>query len=117
MRFHPKDGFFFVPNGDAQELRMEAWVGKASATRTVYVVKYQKKGPDKIAHRQRFSFGLSFSNLGGTWFAQIVPTWYYSYGGFKRSNRHDKLLSKQKLNLSVRNTAKRTGRYAGRAEQ
>lgn len=110
VRFHPKDGFFFfVPNEDAQESRKESWIGKASATRTVYVVKYQKNDPEKIAHHQHFSFDLTFSNLGGTWFAQIVPSWYYSYDGFKRSNWHDKLLSKQKrleLNLSVRNAVR-----------
>lgn len=109
VRFHPKDGFFFfVPEEDA-ELRKGAWVGKASATRTVYVVKYQKKDPEKIAHHQHFSFDLTFSNLGGVWFAQIVPSWYYSYDGFKRSKWHDKLLSKQKrleLNLSVRNAVR-----------
>ena len=66
VRFHPKDGFFFfVPSDDAHELRKEAWVGKASATRTVYVVKYQKNDPEKIAHHQHFSFDLTFSNLGG----------------------------------------------------
>ena len=75
----------------------------------MYVVKYQKKDPDKIAHHQHLSFDLTFSNLGGTWFSQIVPSWYYSYDGFKRSNWHDKLLSKQKrleLNLSVRNAVR-----------
>ena len=110
VRYHPKDGFFFfVPNEEGQELRKEAWVGKASATRTVYAVKHQTKDPEKVLHHQHFSFDLSFSNLGDTWFAQIVPSWYYSYDGFKRSNWHDKFLSKQKrleLNLSVRNAVR-----------
>jgi len=110
VRSHPKDGFFFfVPNEDGQELRKETWIGKASASRTVYVVKYQKKDPEKVLHHQHFSFDLTFSNLGGTWFVQIVPSWYYSYDGFKRSHWHDKLLSKQKrleLNLSVRNAVR-----------
>jgi len=110
VRFHPKDNFFFfVAQDDGQELRKESWVGKASATRTVYGVKYQKNDPEKVLHHQHFSFELTFSNLAGTWFVQIVPSWYYSYDGFKRSNWHDKLLSKQKrleLNLSVRNAVR-----------
>lgn len=110
VRAHPKGGFFFfVPDETGQDVRREAWVGKASATRTVYVVRYQKKDPDKVLHHQHFSFELTFSNLGGTWFAQIVPSWYFSYDGFRRSNWHDKLLSKQKrleLNLSVRNAVR-----------
>jgi hypothetical protein len=110
VRSHPKDGFFFfVPNEDGQELRKEVWVGKASATRTVYTVKYQKKDPEKVLYHQHFSFDMTFSNLGGEWFAQIVPSWFYSYDGFKRSHWHEKYLSKQKrleLNLSVRNAVR-----------
>ncbi|RYF20177.1 MAG: hypothetical protein EOO77_08560 [Oxalobacteraceae bacterium] len=110
VRAHPKERFFFfVPVEDGQDIRREVWVGKASATRTVYVVRYQKKDPDKVLHHQHFSFELTFSNLGGTWFAQIVPSWYFSFDGFRRSNWHDKLLSKQKrleLNLSVRNAVR-----------
>jgi hypothetical protein len=110
VRSHPKEGFFFfAQDEDGQELRKEAWVGKASASRTVYVVKYQNKNPEKVLHHQHLSFDLTFSNLGGAWFAQIVPSWDYSYDGFKRSNWHDKLLSKQKrleLNLSVRNAVR-----------
>lgn len=110
VRAHPKEGFFFfVPEEAGQELRREAWIGKASATRTVYVVRHNKNDPEKVLHHQHFSFDLSFSNLGGTWFAQIVPSWYYSYDGWKRSKWHDKLLSKQKrleLNLSVRNAVR-----------
>lgn len=110
VRSHPKDGFFFfVPNEDGQELRKEAWVGKASATRTVYAVKYQTKDPEKVLYHQHFSFDVTFSNLGGEWFAQLVPSWYYSYDGFKRSHWHEKYLSKQKrleLNLSVRNAVR-----------
>ena len=110
VRVHPKEGFFFfVPSEAGQELRRETWIGKASATRTVYVVRRNKNDPEKVLHHQHFSFELSFSNLGGVWFAQIVPSWYYSYDGWKRSNWHDKLLSKQKrleLNLSVRNAVR-----------
>ncbi|RVU04664.1 hypothetical protein EOE18_10925 [Novosphingobium umbonatum] len=110
VRSHPKDGFFFfVPDEDGQELRKESWVGKASASRTVYAVKYQKKDPEKVLYHQHLSFDVTFSKLGGEWFAQIVPSWYYSYDGFNRSYWHEKYLSKQKrleLNLSVRNAVR-----------
>ena len=110
VRAHPKDGFFyFVPGEDGQEFRKEVWVGKVTATRTVYKVWYQKKDPEKVAHHQHFSFELTFTKLDDTWFAQIVPSWYYTYDGFKKSNWHDDLLSKQKrleLNLSVRNAVR-----------
>lgn len=110
VRLHSRDNFFyFMPTEEGQILRKEAWVGKVSAERRVYEVRYQKKDPMKVAHHQHLSFELTFSNLGGTWYSQIVPSWYYSYDGHRKSNWHDELLSKQKrleLNLSVRNAVR-----------
>jgi hypothetical protein len=107
VRMHPKDGFFyFVPNEEGQPERKESWVGKKAAIRRVYEVKYQRKDPSKVAHHQHLSFDLTFTKLGDEWYAQIVPSWYYSYDGYRRSNWHDDLLSQQKRlehNSSVRN--------------
>ena len=72
----------------------------------MYEVKHQKKDPTKIAHHQHLSFDLTFTKLEEAWYAQIVPSWYYSYDGYVRSNWHDDLLSQQKRlehNASVRN--------------
>jgi hypothetical protein len=107
VRMHPLDGFFyFVPNAEGQLERKESWVGKKPAIRRVYEVKYQRKDPSKVAHHQHLSFELTFAKLGDEWYAQIVPSWYYSYDGFRQSNWHEDLLSKQKRlehNSSVRN--------------
>lgn len=107
VRMHAKDGFFFFgPSTEGQVERKEAWVGKKAAIRRVYGVKYQRKDPSKVAHHQHLSFDLTFTKLGDTWYAQIVPNWYYSYDGYVRSNWHDDLLSQQKRlehNLTVRN--------------
>src|SRR5262249_4011032 len=107
VRIHPKDGFFyFVPKEDGQLERKESWVGKKAAIRRVYEVKYQRKDPSKVAHHQHLSFELTFAKLGDEWYAQIVPSWYYSYDGYRRSNWHEDLLSQQKRlehNSSVRN--------------
>ena len=97
VRLHPKDRFFFFgPNAEGQKERKEAWVGKKKSIRRVYKLVQQKKDPTKVAHHQHLSFDLSFIDIVGTWYAQIVPSWYYSFNGFKRSNWHDDLLSKQK---------------------
>ncbi|MDO6966114.1 SMEK domain-containing protein [Rhizobium alvei] len=107
VRMHPKDGFFyFSPTEESQISRMETWIGKKTAIRRVYELKYQKKDPSKVAHHKHLSFALSFTALDDEWYAQIVPGWYYSYDGFLRSNWHDDLLSQQKRlehNSSVRN--------------
>lgn len=115
VRLHPKGRFFyFCSNDEESTTRYESWVGKKTATRRVYEVKYQKKDPSKVAHHKHFSFDLSFVDIGGTWFAQIRPSWYFSYDGYKRSNWHDDLLSQQKrleLNASVRNMVRFTAFY------
>ncbi len=107
VRMDPKDGFFFfVADEEGQRERKETWIGKRNATRRVYEVKYQTKDPTKVAHHQHLSFDLNFAMLGDIWYAQIVPSWFYSYNGHRQSNWHDKLLSHQKRlerNASVRN--------------
>lgn len=50
----------------------------------MFEVKYQRKDPSKVAHQKHFSFELTFTKLGGDWYAQIVPSWYYSYDGYTR---------------------------------
>jgi hypothetical protein len=107
VRKHAKDGFFFFgPIEEGQIERKETWVGKKTATRRVYELKYQRKEPTKVAHHTHFSFDLTFSKLDGDWYAQIVPSWYYSYNGYVKSHWHEDLLSTQKRlehNASVRN--------------
>jgi hypothetical protein len=97
VRMHSKDRFFFFGPAAADQLeRNETWIGKKTATRCVYEVKYQRKDPSKVAHHQHLSFELTFTKLGDAWYAQIVPSWYYSYDGYRQSKWHDDLLSKQK---------------------
>jgi len=107
VRMHSKDRFFFFgPSEEGQLERKETWIGKKTANRRVYEVKYQRKDPSKVAHHRHLSFDLAFSKLGDVWYAQIVPSWYYSYDGYRQSNWHDDLLSNQKRlehNLTVRN--------------
>jgi hypothetical protein len=122
VRMHPKEGFFFFgPSEEGQLERKESWIGKKTANRRVYEVKYQKKDPSKVAHHQHLSFDLTFTKLADAWYAQIVPSWYYSYNGFKQSNWHDDLLSQQKRlehNSSVRNTVRFVGYFlAGATER
>ncbi|MBM6584409.1 hypothetical protein ILT44_29890 [Microvirga sp. BT689] len=107
VRMDTKDGFFFFgPTAEGQLERKETWTGKKTAIPRVYEVKYQRKDPSKVAHHQHLSFDLTFTSLVDAWYAQLVPSWYYSYDGYIRSNWHDDLLSQQKRlehNLSVRN--------------
>lgn len=104
---HREDRFFFFgPRSEGDLERKESWIGKKTAIRRVYEVKHQKKDPTKVAHHKHLSFDLAFARLDDAWYAQIVPSWYFSYDGFVRSNWHEDLLSQQKrleFNLTVRN--------------
>lgn len=107
VRMHPKDRFFyFIAAEDGQTERKEPWIGKQKAIRRVYFARPSKKDPAKVAYHQHLSFELTFAKLGDDWYAQIVPSWFYSFDGFRASNWHDDLLSQQKRlerNSSVRN--------------
>jgi hypothetical protein len=97
VRLHSKDRFFFFgPSQEGQKERKEAWIGKKRSERRVYKVIQQKKDPTKVAHHQHLSFNLSFIRFEDAWYAEIVPSWYYSFNGYRRSNWHEDLLSKQK---------------------
>lgn len=97
VRLHPKDRFFFFgPSVEGQKERQEAWIGKKRSERRVYKAVPQKKDATKVAHHQHLSFKLSFIRIGDAWYAEIVPSWYYSFNGYTRSNWHEDLLSKQK---------------------
>lgn len=97
VRLHSKDRFFFFgPSREGQKERKEAWVGKKRSERRVYKVIQQKKDPTKVAHHQHLSFDLSFIRFEDAWYAEIVPSWYYSFNSYRRSNWHEDLLSKQK---------------------
>jgi len=111
VRMHNMEGFFyFVPSEEGQRERRETWIGKRTAIRRVFEVKYQRKDPSKVAHQKHFSFDLTFTKLGDDWYSQIVPNWYYSYdSGYRQSRWHDELLSAQKRlehNSTVRNAVR-----------
>ena len=60
------------------------------------------------------SFEVSFDLVGSEWLCNIVPSWYYSFNGYKKSNYHKDLLSKQKrleFNQTVRNIVRFVGFY------
>ena len=122
VRMHAKDAFFFFgPTAEGQLERKETWVGKKTAVRRVYEVKYQRKDPSQgRPPPASVVLDLTFTKLGDAWYAQIVPSWYYSYNGYLRSNWHDDLLSQQKRlehNLSVRNMVRFVAYFLSSADE
>lgn len=97
--------FYFNPVQNGHKIRNEQWIGLKKSKRVVYEQVQQKKDPSKISHCKHLSFNLSFMRFNEQWYVSIVPSWYYSYNGYK-SRYHDELLASQKrleFNNSVRN--------------
>ena len=121
VRTHAKDRFFFFgPLQEHDKERKETWVGKRTAVRRVYEVKQQKKDPEKVAHHQHLSFDLTFTQIEHSWYAQIVPSWYYSYNGYVQSNWHDNLLSTQKrqeFNPAVRDAVRFIAYFLAKSDE
>ena len=88
--------FYFLPENEYDETRKVGWIGKKAATRTVFEKKMQTKDPSKVLYFKHLSFGMSFYNLGETWYCLIVPNWLFTYNLYKKSFSHDKFLAKQK---------------------
>ncbi|HGH1364352.1 TPA: SMEK domain-containing protein [Acinetobacter baumannii] len=100
---HENKSFYF---SSEESTRLETWVGKKKATRTVYEKVQSKKDPTKISHHKHLSFSLSFMNIENQWFCNITPSWFYTYNGYRKSRFHEDLLSKQKRlehNQTVKN--------------
>ena len=109
VEFHHREKlFFFTPLAEESE-RKEVWVGKSKAVRTVYWLKMSKADPDKVDHHKHLAFGLSFTDLGGSWFAQIIPDYLHTFNGYRKSFIDDKLTARQKRldrNPAVRNAVR-----------
>lgn len=98
--------FYFLPIEYGGDFRKVSWIGKRTATRTVYEKKYQSKDPSKTAYHRHLSFGLSFVEIDSEWFAIVSPNWFFTWNLYRKSRYHDELLSRQKRlehNHSVRN--------------
>ena len=86
--------FIFLPIEDSDNTRVETWIGKKKATRTVFERKFKRNEPDKVLSMRHFAFSLSFLTVDDEWYVAITPEWFFSFGeNYRQSAFGDKLLS------------------------
>ncbi len=91
----PKSGFgfyYFAPTKDLSP-RVVRWKRSKESERTVFQAYPSKKDPTRIAYYRHSAFEPKFRRLGGTWFLEITPTYYFTSDGKMPSKYRDSYLS------------------------
>lgn len=76
--------FIFAEVGGAA-IRKEEWYGEKKSSRTVYERVMKNNKPNEILHCKHFAFRTQYRRLGQDWYLTIVPDWFFSFDGYKRS--------------------------------
>lgn len=85
IKYKGKGLYAYIPDEEHFDKRTMKWHGKKDATRTVFEIKRQKKNPEKIAYGKHFAFKADFHLINNIWYAALIPDWFISYDGYRRS--------------------------------
>lgn len=96
---HEDHVFFFCPQANYQQKRIERWYGKQTANRTVFERRMKKADPNKVLSARHLAFSVDFLTISKKWYAVILPNWFFSFGNeFKRSQyAHEQISRLKKL--------------------
>jgi len=81
---HKEKFFIFSEVGDSP-IRQEEWYGKKKGTRIVYERVMKNNKPDEILYCKHLAFGTRYRRFGQKWYLSIMPNWFFSFDGYKRS--------------------------------
>jgi hypothetical protein len=101
-----KEKLFIFSEVGGSPIRKEEWYGKKKGTRTVYERVMKNNKPDEIFYCKHLAFRTRYRLFGQNWCLSIVPDWFFSFDGYKRSfYAKDKLdwLKKEENDKSVYN--------------
>jgi hypothetical protein len=97
--------FIFV-EFDGNPIRKEEWYGERKSTRTVYERVMKNNKPDEISYCKHQAFHTQYRRFGQSWYLTIIPDWFFSFDGYRRSfYAKDKLdwLKREENNKNVYN--------------
>lgn len=80
-----KEKLFIFGEVEGSAIRKEEWYGKKKDERTVYERVMKNNKPNEILHCKHFAFRTQYRRLGQGWYLTIVPDWFFSFDGYKRS--------------------------------
>lgn len=81
---HEDRMFVFMPDYGELKKREIDWHSKISATRTVFEI-YPNKKTDGIYYCKHLAFKTFYRRYEEKWFIEIIPNWYITYDGYRRS--------------------------------
>lgn len=81
--------------------RFETWVGEKESSRAVLERFMKSDNPDEAWYYKHKAFGARFKHISNKWFLLILPDWFFSYDGFKKSRFHAKDLKWLKKNSNT----------------
>ena len=105
---------------DGKRKRTEQWYGKKKSIRTVYERIMKNNKPDEILHCKHLAFHTSYRRFGDNWYISIVPDWFFSFDGYRRSFYSKKnldWLKKEENNKGVFNQLRFIVDFLKREEQ
>ena len=102
---HQEQQFIFV-EFDGNPIRKEEWYGERKSTRTVYERVMKNNKPDEISYCKHQAFHTQYRRFSQSWYLTIIPDWFFSFDGYRRSfYAKDKLdwLKREENNKNVYN--------------
>ncbi|WP_146005725.1 hypothetical protein [Fischerella thermalis] len=102
---HQEKLFIFSEVDDAA-IRKEEWYGEKKSTRTVYERVMKNNKPNEILSCKHLAFRTRYRRFGHNWYLVILPDWFFSFDGYRRSSyAKDKLdwLKREENDKSVYN--------------
>jgi hypothetical protein len=82
---HQEKLFIFTEIDNNSE-RKEDWYDKGSTYhRTVYERVMKNNKPDEILSCKHFGFRTRYIRFGNKWYLSIVPNWFFSFDGYRKS--------------------------------
>lgn len=108
-----KDGYlFFRPSADLEPLRIGGQ--GTSRGRTVFERYIDKNDAERVLNYRHYALRASFVRLDGSWFAELQPTYHYTFDGYRELPWGPELLKRMKQfekNDAVRRLVEFWGRY------
>ncbi|MEQ8383917.1 MAG: hypothetical protein RH949_16310 [Coleofasciculus sp. A1-SPW-01] len=81
---HREKLFIFV-DVDGAAIRKEEWYSNKKETRMVYKRFMKDNKPNEILYCKHFAFRTRYRRFGKKWYLVIIPDWFFSFDGYRRS--------------------------------
>lgn len=81
LRRHPDGWLFFRPTPDLTPRQVT--VGRSKRGRTVFEQYTDRNEPDRVRHYRHYALKASFVRLDRQWFAELLPTYHYTFDGYR----------------------------------